>query len=71
MLNKSNGYGVKAREPSLSFVRIYIYIYRFNGSHSGICRDSGWAVGFQNFSKQENAVIIPIQNPAKKIRQLY
>lgn len=27
MLNKSNGYGVKAREPSLSFVRIYIYIY--------------------------------------------
>lgn len=26
MLNKSNGYGVKAREPSLSFVRIYIYI---------------------------------------------
>ncbi len=31
MLNKSNGYGVKAREPSLSLVRIYIYIYIYIG----------------------------------------
>lgn len=41
MLNKLKCYGVKAKEPSLFLARIYIYIYSFNDSNFGVCRESG------------------------------